>query len=257
MLEVSAVRAFSDNYIWLIHAPGDRARVAIVDPGDADPVLDTLAAAGLEPHVILATHHHYDHVGGIARLVEQWRMPVSGPAGESIPCRTVTLREGDRVELEDLGLAFDVLDIPGHTSGHIAYAGHGALFCGDTLFSAGCGRLFEGTAAQMHASLAKLAALPSETQVYCAHEYTRDNLRFALAVEPDNRDAAALLTATEQNLRDGQPSLPSTLAIEARVNPFLRCDAPAVRDAAEHHSGRPLSDATAVFAAVRAWKDKF
>lgn len=257
MLQVSAVRAFSDNYIWLIHAPAQRELVAIVDPGDAEPVRRFLDENELEPRAILATHHHFDHVGGIERLADAHNVPVYGPAQETIPRRDIALRGGDAVELDDLGLRFDVIDVPGHTSGHIAYFGHGALFCGDTLFSAGCGRLFEGTAREMHQSLSTLGALPPDTRVYCAHEYTRDNLRFALAVDPGNRDAAGYLAETERRLEAGEPSLPSTLEIETRVNPFLRCGTAAVRSAAERKTRRRLADETDVFASVRAWKDTF
>lgn len=257
MLEVSFVRAFSDNYIWLIHGPRDRARVAVVDPGDAAPVMEHLQSTGLVPDCILVTHHHGDHVGGVRTLVEHYVLPVHGPATERIPCRNHPHAGGDHARLETLGLDFEVLDIPGHTSGHIAYHGHGALFCGDTLFSAGCGRLFEGTPAQMTESLSRLMSLPPETRVYCGHEYTLANLRFAATVEPANPAVGAAMEETRAVRAENRPSLPSTLAREAEINPFLRFREAAVRRSAETHAGRSLEDPVAVFAEIRAWKDNF
>jgi hydroxyacylglutathione hydrolase len=257
MLDVKPLRAFSDNYIWLIHGLPDARRVAVVDPGDAAPVLAALERDGLELAALLITHHHADHTGGIRALLEHRDVPIFGPAGERIPGRTDALRGGDRVNVAGLGLEFEIIDVPGHTAGHIAYYGHGALFCGDTLFSGGCGRLFEGTPAQMTSSLDRLAALPDATRVYCAHEYTLANLRFAAAVEPDN-EALADYAARARSLRaEDRPTLPSTVGLERAVNPFLRCDAPAVIRAAEKHSGGPLESRVDVFATVRAWKDGF
>jgi hydroxyacylglutathione hydrolase len=186
MLQVSPVRAFSDNYIWLIRAPADPGAAVVVDPGDDRPVEEALQQQGLRLGAILVTHHHADHVGGVVALVARHGAPVFGPAREKMPCAVQALDDGGTVALDHLGLQFSVMAVPGHTLGHIAYAGHGALFCGDTLFSAGCGRLFEGTPAQMLASLDRLATLPDDTRVYCAHEYTLSNLRFAAAVEPRN-----------------------------------------------------------------------
>lgn len=256
MLEVTPVEAFRDNYIWLVHG-ADPRKVAVVDPGDAGPVLDALGRLDLEPAAILATHHHYDHVGGISRLVDSWEIPVYGPAREHVPNRTRGFAEGDPVDLPMLDLSFEVLDIPGHTAGHIAFVGHGSVFCGDTLFSAGCGRLFEGTPDQMSDSLGKLAALPDETRVFCGHEYTLDNLRFALAVEPDNARAQAYLEDARQRRREGRPTLPSGIGLEREVNPFLRCERDSVRQAAERRSGQALQDSIAVFATIRRWKDGF
>src|SRR5574339_1138134 len=193
MLHVSPIKAFSDNYIWLIHGLTDAKKVAAVDPGDAAPVGRHLDAHGLRLSAILITHHHPDHIGGVESLLARYPVPVYGPARENIPGYPQPLRDGDRVSLADMGMTFGVLDVPGHTAGHIAYVGHGALFCGDTLFSAGCGRLFEGTPEQMSRSLEKLAKLAPETRVYCTHEYTLANLRVAQAVEPDNLDIAAYL----------------------------------------------------------------
>jgi hydroxyacylglutathione hydrolase len=256
MLEVTPVSAFRDNYIWLIHG-ADPRRVAIVDPGDARPVVAAVAAQGLTPVAILLTHHHPDHSGGIPALREAFGIPAWGPAGEPVAGLSHTVSGGDRVALPELGLAFDVIDIPGHTAGHIAFHGHGALFCGDTLFSAGCGRIFEGTPAQMLASLETLAALPDDTRIYCGHEYTGANLRFAQAVEPDNADVAQHAEQVAALRRSDTPSLPSTLAVERRINPFLRCDEPTVREAAGRRAAQPLASRVDVFAAVRRWKDEF
>jgi hydroxyacylglutathione hydrolase len=257
MLQVTPVRAFADNYIWLIHAPSDTRRVVAVDPGDARPVERLLTGQHLTLAAILLTHHHADHVGGVADLLQHRDVPVFGPAGERTPGEPTLLRQGDRVSLADLGLQFDVLDVPGHTSGHIAYVGHGTVFCGDTLFSAGCGRLFEGTAEQMVASLAKLAALPPETLVYCAHEYTLSNLRFGLTVEPGNVDAAQYLEECLGRRERDEATLPSSIRRERNVNPFLRCDRQTVKHAAEARVGRRLQNQTEIFAVIRQWKDGF
>jgi len=257
MLHVIPIKAFSDNYIWLIRGLNDPRQVAVVDPGDAAPVQRFLREQQLEMAAILTTHHHADHVGGVEALLRERAVPVFGPAGEKIPGNPQPLQQGDHIELPTLGLKFDVLDVPGHTAGHIAYVGHGAVFCGDTLFSAGCGRLFEGTAEQMSASLAKLAALDSSTWVYCAHEYTLSNLRFAQAVEPNNADVAAHIQFCQSKREQLEPTVPSTLALEHSVNPFLRCKADTVRQAAEAHVGHALDSTVAVFAAIRTWKDTF
>lgn len=231
--------------------------VAAVDPGDAQPVLDYLAREGLELAAILCTHHHSDHVGGVAELTARFPVPVYGPASERIPQRTHGLADGDWITVPGIALRFEVLGVPGHTLGHIAYYGHGLLFCGDTLFSAGCGRLFEGTAAQMHASLSRLRSLPGDTRVFCAHEYTASNLRFAATVEPGN-------TEIEHHARDvalrrarGLPTLPSTLDRELRINPFLRCGEPSIRESVTAHAGRPLVGESDIFAELRRWKDGF
>lgn len=256
MASVLHVRAFQDNYIWLIR--GDSAtRVAAVDPGDAAPVLDFLRREGLDLTAILCTHHHPDHVGGVAALVREYPVPVYGPAAESIGGVTHPLRENDVVQLAALGMSFRVIEIPGHTRGHIAFVGEGLLFCGDTLFSAGCGRLFEGTPEQMHRSLSRLAALPDATQVYCGHEYTQANLRFALAVEPGNPETAAYAREAEAIRARGEPTLPSTIGRERRINPFLRAGESSVKRAAEQHAQTALNDEIAVFAAVRRWKDNY
>ena len=256
MLQVTPVRAFTDNYIWLIHSPRDTGNVVVVDPGDAAPVRRALDADGLTLAAILLTHHHADHVGGVADLLQTYPVPTFGPAGEALPCNPKRLREGDEVDLSTLGLRFDVLDVPGHTSGHIAYVGHGAVFCGDTLFSGGCGRLFEGTAEQMAGSLAKLAALPDDTAVYCAHEYTVSNLLFGLAVEPDNGESREYLEKCQSRRARDEATVPSNMRQERNVNPFLRCHQETVKQAAEARAGRRLNRIE-VFAVIRQWKDGF
>jgi hydroxyacylglutathione hydrolase len=256
MTHLLALPAFTDNYIWMIH---DGRQAVVVDPGDAAPVLAALQAQGLQLAGILVTHHHADHVGGVDALRPVLQGPVHGPAREDIPQPFVALAEGQHVDV--LGLDFEVIDVPGHTAGHIAYVQRGVaerplLFCGDTLFSAGCGRLFEGTPAQMAASLAKLNALPGDAQVCCTHEYTLSNLRFAAAVEPANTDIAAAI-ASGRHLRDaGRPTLPSSIAQERRINPFLRCSEPAVV-ASARLQGAPNDGSVAVFAALREWKNRF
>ncbi|GMR08358.1 MAG: hydroxyacylglutathione hydrolase [Gammaproteobacteria bacterium] len=257
MLNVIRVNAFTDNYIWLIQGmqgPGS-SKVAIVDPGDARPVLAALNAEKLEPIAILITHHHGDHTGGIRQILSNHDIPVYGPANEHITSVNHPLVEGDVVCLDGISATFSVLDVAGHTSGHIAYSGHGMLFCGDTLFSIGCGRLFEGTAQQMHASLEKIRALPDETMLYCAHEYTLDNICFAKVVEPDNPDLLQYERLCHETLDAGGVTVPSRLRLEKRCNPFLRSHIQTVIDAAEQFAGRSLTGGSEVFATLRHWKD--
>ena len=258
MATIIPVRAFSDNYVWVIR---EGALAAVVDPGDAAPVMDYVEREGLAICAILATHHHRDHVGGVAALAERFDAPVFGPAREPIPSLTRGVGEDDRVDVRCVDEPFRVLDIPGHTAGHIAFVGRvGAMpvvFCGDTLFAAGCGKLFEGTAQQMWSSLGKLAALSPETRVFCGHEYTLSNLRFAAAAEPGNA-AIARRVQREQAKRDrGEPTVPSTIADELETNPFLRAAEPAVRAAAQAHAGRNLDSDVDVFATLRTWKNAF
>jgi hydroxyacylglutathione hydrolase len=255
-MNLSALPAFADNYIWMLH---DGTQAVVVDPGDAAPVMQALDAQGLQLAGILVTHHHADHVGGVDALRPRLHGPVWGPAHERIPTPYTPLNEGDTVEA--LGLRFKVLDVPGHTAGHIAYVQQGAgtaplLFCGDTLFSAGCGRLFEGTPAQMHHSLSKMAALPADTQVCCTHEYTLSNLRFAAAVEPGNAERAAYDAHCQRLRAQGQPTLPSSIGVELRINPFLRCTAPEVVAAAQAQ-GVAADDEVGVLASLREWKNRF
>ncbi|MDO8437746.1 MAG: hydroxyacylglutathione hydrolase [Nitrosomonadaceae bacterium] len=254
MLHIVPARAFADNYIWVIH---DRCHAAVVDPGDATPVLDFLRRENLQLVAILNTHHHNDHVGGNAALLREFPVPVYGPAHESIPTLTHRLREGDNVQLAEFPLSFNVLDIPGHTAGHIAYYGANLLFCGDTLFACGCGRLFEGTPQQMYTSLQKLVGLPDETQVYCGHEYTLANIRFARAVEPGNQALIELEAATEKLREQDIPTLPSTIMREKATNPFLRCNQLEVIQSASNYLGVSLPDPVSVFAAIRSWKNDF
>ena len=253
-VSVHPVRAFQDNYVWTLRHGGN---AAVVDPGDAKPVLAYLNAEKLHLSAILNTHHHADHVGGNAELLEHYKVPVYGPRDERIPTVTCRVGEGDRFTLEEFGIEFQVLEIPGHTRSHIAFYGGGMLFCGDTLFACGCGRLFEGTPAQMHASLAKLAKLPGATRVYCGHEYTLANIRFAKAAEATNPELANWEHAATALRAKDEPTLPSTLGRERLTNPFLRCDQPAVIAAASQHAGRPLADAVSVLGALREWKNKF
>jgi hydroxyacylglutathione hydrolase len=256
-LKVHPVCAFADNYIWAIESPLASDRIIAVDPGEAAPLIAVLERRGASLAAILLTHHHPDHIGGVPELTRRWNVPVIGPDDARIENRTRTVRDGERCELPDLGLGFEILQVPGHTVSHIAFLGHGALFCGDTLFSAGCGRMFEGTPQQMSASLARLSELPPETQVYCGHEYTAANLKFALTVEPANADALEYRMRVDKLRASGLASLPSSMELEVKVNPFLRCRNLSVRAAAELHAGNSLREPSDVFGVLRAWKDQF
>lgn len=253
-IDVVALHAFQDNYIWLIRS-GRNA--AVVDPGDARPVIEYLRTEQLDLTAILNTHHHADHIGGNGKLLEQFQAAVYAPHDERIADATHRLREGDRVTLGELGLELEVLEIPGHTRSHIAFHAAGMLFCGDTLFACGCGRLFEGTPRQMYASLAKLAALPDATRVYCGHEYTLSNLRFAQTVEPENPELVRWEQEASALRARNEPTLPSTIGREKAANPFLRCDQPGLIAAASKRANRPLADPVSVLGVIREWKNSF
>jgi hydroxyacylglutathione hydrolase len=252
--EIVALRAFADNYIWTIR---DARCAAVVDPGDAHPVLEYLEAQGLELVAILNTHHHADHVGGNAGLLGRWKAPVYGPHDERIREVTHRLKNGERFTLPHFGIEFEVLEIPGHTRSHIAFHGGGMLFCGDTLFAAGCGRLFEGTPRQMHESLTRLMQLPDGIRVYCGHEYTLANIRFAKAADPGNAALEELETRAKGQRERGLPTLPSTIGQEKATNPFVRVREPGVIASASRHAGNPLKDPVSVLAAIREWKNSF
>ncbi len=267
MLHISPIRAYSDNYIWMLQKDA-HPEVAVIDPGQAAPVLKCLQDGALQLGAIIITHQHYDHTTGVAELVEQYpgvqvigprRHPSDTPLGIDRPVLELMTRqvgEGDRVELGFLNAQFEVMEIPGHTLDHLAFYGEGVVFCGDTLFAAGCGRLFSGTAQMMAPSIQRLVSLPADTRMYCAHEYTVDNLGFAKWVEPDSaeikrRDAQEMLKQEK-----GEPTVPSTVALERASNPFARLREPRVIQAAEKYAGRTLGEDWEVFAALREWKDR-
>ena len=253
MFDITAIPALKDNYIWAIH---DDHRAAVVDPGEAAPVLVFLNARGLQLDSILCTHRHNDHIGGIAKLREVYNVPVYGRRDPNNPHITHDLREGGQLKLDAFGIVFDIIEIPGHLDDHIAFIAPDTLFCGDVLFGAGCGRNFEGTPAQLHHSLQRLAQLPDSTRVYCAHEYTAANLRFALACEPDNIAIQQRVAATQQLRAANLPTLPSSIALEKATNPFLRCSQPELIRTLQQ---RGLTDTTelGVFTALREWRNRF
>lgn len=266
MLNITPVPAFSDNYIWLLSREGSKL-VALVDPGDKARILDYLQQMQLVPVAVLITHQHYDHTGGVEALVNKYtglriiapdKLPSRSPLPIDLPITeyvTERVADGDEVEIAELGIRFNVLGIPGHTLDHLAYFGHGMVFCGDTIFGCGCGRLFSGSAAQMAASMTKLSSLPADTRVYCAHEYTLDNIGFARWVEPDNADLLQRDADDMAKQEKGIPTMPSTLALELKTNPFMRYRVPIVKQAAEKFAGKKLNTDAEVFAAIRRWKD--
>jgi hydroxyacylglutathione hydrolase len=256
MLHLEPIPAFEDNYIWVVH---DGRHALIVDPGEAEPILAWLGERRIRPAAILVTHHHGDHTGGISETVAQYPgTRVFGPAQGRIAGITHPVAEADVCEIPELGLVFQVIATPGHTLDHLVYVGHGWLFCGDTLFSCGCGKAFEGTPRQLHASLCRLAALPADTLACCAHEYTLDNLRFALTVDPDNPALTAWQRQAQVLRQSGQPTLPTRMGDECDRNPFLRCQDPALlRRLAEQTGTRAFADASAAFAALRELKNAF
>jgi hydroxyacylglutathione hydrolase len=254
-ITVFPIPAFTDNYIWCI---SQLHKCVVVDPGDAQPVLDHCRQNQLTLSAILITHHHWDHTGGLSKLLENFPdIPVYGPAVGDIEYLSHKLAQGAELTLPDIDLRLSVLDVPGHTLDHIAYVSDIGLFCGDTLFSAGCGRLFEGTPKQMNQSLGKLMKLPDHLPVYCTHEYTLANLEFAQAVEPHNVALQNYTKWAKQQREQDFPTLPSTIGQEKAINPFLRTQEQAVVFNAQKHSGETLQDSDKVFAAIRGWKDNF
>lgn len=259
-IQLIAVPAFSDNYLWMI-CKGDHA--IVVDPGQAAPVQTILHQHKLKLDAILLTHHHNDHVGGVLELQQATQATIYGPAHEKLPACDHRMSEGDSLKLPGVELSLHILDVPGHTAGHIAYHGvlgrheQPILFCGDTLFAAGCGRLFEGTPEQMLDSLNKLAKLHSDTLICCAHEYTLANLEWALAVEPDNQMLEERLSAASRLRKQAQPTLPSHLQLELDTNPFLRTSQVSVSAAAVRYARQALDQPSAVFATLREWKNNF
>lgn len=258
MLNIIPIPAFKDNYIWLLH---NQRHAVAVDPGDAAPLRAWLDAHNIRLAAILCTHHHADHSGGICELAEVYNVPAYGPRHEDIPCVSHAVGEGDVIQVKELDIMLDVIDIPGHTRGHVAYLfslpGMDGVFCGDTLFGCGCGRLFEGTPVQLLHSLQRLAHLPDNTQVYCAHEYTEANIRFALACEPGNPQLAQRQADAHALRAGGRPTLPSAIGLEKATNPFLRCTQPAIVQAAQSHGAARSSDELTVFTALREWKNHF
>lgn len=254
MLQIWPIPVFSDNYVWVLERDGSD-RVIVVDPGEAPPVLNALETRGLTVAAVLLTHHHRDHIGGLADVVRRFEPAVYGAAADQISGVDHPLADGDTVSLPDLELAFGVVTLPGHTLNHLGYIGDDVALVGDTLFAGGCGRVFEGTFDQMHDSLDRLAALPDDTKAYCAHEYTVANLRFARLIEPDSRPLSDRLDAAEATRAEGLPTVPSTIGYERATNPFLRCAEPTVVAAAERHAGRALEPGAEVFGVIRSWKD--
>jgi len=262
MLNIIPIPAFKDNYIWTLHR---QQYAVVVDPGDAAPIRACLDAQQIKLAAILCTHHHNDHVGGISELAQLYNVPVYGPRHEDIPCLSHAVGEGDMIKIAELNITLQVFDIPGHTRGHVAYLTYGsskegeALFCGDTLFSCGCGRLFEGTAVQLHQSLQRLAALPEATKVYCAHEYTETNIRFALVCEAGNDQLKQRQLNASALRRAGQATLPSTIALEKATNPFLRCAETQIIRSVEQHTGNKfdITNDVDVFSALRKWRNNF
>ncbi len=255
-LQVIPLPAFEDNYIWALHRPGGSACV-VVDPGDEAPVIEFLQNHNLDLIAILVTHKHWDHTGGIEALKARWPQALAvGPAHEPVSHLDRRMVDGEKLALEPLGIRFEVLEVPGHTEGHLAYFGEGLLFCGDTLFACGCGRVFSGTFEELSDSLERIAGLPPDTLVYPAHEYTLDNIGFAKWVEPDNADLLAREARERERRKQGEPTLPSNLALELATNPFLRTDEPTVVAAAERWAGKSLKSRQQRFRALRLWKDR-
>lgn len=251
---IQFVTAFKDNYIWL-WVNHKNSSAWVIDPGDAAPVLNFLKENHLTLQGILLTHHHWDHCNGVPGLLENYAVPIYGGCNEQFKFSVNQIQENDQVNCDDI--SFKVLDIPGHTLGHVAYYGNNILFCGDTLFTAGCGRIFEGTPEQMYSSLLKLKSLPEQTLVYCGHEYTLANLQFAAQVSPENMAVQQRLKKTKELREQNLPTVPALLSEEKITNPFLRCDSPEVMAAVSHHSGKLLTTPLSVFTELRCWKNNF
>ncbi len=255
MPSILAVSAFSDNYIWLL-CDNKQRYAAIIDPGDAKPVIETLEKENIEAIAILITHRHSDHVAGISALLQKYPdLPVYAPKTEKIARQTHAVQQDDTIELEKIGIKLQVLDTFGHTAGHISYYAKGLLFCGDTLFANGCGRVFDGTTEDLHQSLQKIAKLPADTEIFCAHEYTLDNIGFAKWVEPENQDLLKHEAVCLKLIDQDQATVPTCLADELKTNPFLRCDQKTVIEAAEKFIGKSLNSPVEVFTTLRRWKD--
>ena len=257
MLNVHPIYAFSDNYIWVIH---NHTHAAVIDPGVASPVIEYLLSKKLQLSAILITHHHHDHTGGNTELLQSFDVPVYGPHNESIATVSHPLREGDQVNLEEMSLNLMIIDTPGHTRGHIAYYGSNPfnmVFCGDTLFACGCGRVFEGTTQQMYQSLQKLSQLPGDTLIFCSHEYTLGNIQFAKVVDPKNSQLIDFEIAARELRNRNVPTIPTTLSLETKINPFIRCKQQEIINSAQNYTGKPLPDPIEVFTALREWKNHF
>jgi hydroxyacylglutathione hydrolase len=254
VMTIVPLRAFHDNYIWLLTQD---THVVAVDPGDAAPVLAYLRQTHKQLSGILVTHRHDDHIGGVRELQAAFNVPVYAPQLDNPGFTYRRVGDGDTVDFPELEAAFTVLDVPGHTARHVAYYGGKSLFCGDTLFGCGCGRMFDGSCEQLHASLQKIAALPDETAIYCAHEYTLSNIRFARSIDPDNPALIARETQDSARIAAGQPTLPSTLGLEKATNPFLRCGSEAIRRAALQFSPDSGSSEAAIFCSIRQLKNLY
>ncbi|GAA6206507.1 hydroxyacylglutathione hydrolase [Thalassotalea sp. SU-HH00458] len=258
---ISPIKAFKDNYIWTITSKSSE-HLVLVDPGDAKVCIEYIEKHNKTLTAILITHHHADHIGGIEELHQycqnkQWPLAIYTPLQENIPFATQKLQQGDTVELPNIDLIFNVIDLPGHTLGHIAYYADDILFCGDTLFSGGCGRIFEGTPQQMHTSLNRLSELPERTRVYCTHEYTLANLTFALTVDPTNIELIHYYNQVKSIRAEDKITLPSSILREKQINPFLRCHDEKIRESVEEYFERTMHSTLETFTNLRGWKDNF